>query len=80
MTDSGERWILSLPLRNFGQLYGRMAEMIRQGERVDANFIEALAVHKLLEAVRRSSVEGKVSKDLSLGRSRKLPYYGKTSQ
>lgn len=47
------------PPRNIGQLYVRMAEAIHEGRRFSPNFDDALAVHKLLDAIQRSSVEGR---------------------
>jgi predicted dehydrogenase len=46
------------PPQNVGQAYVRMAEAIREGERFAPNFEDALAVHKLLDAIQRSSDEG----------------------
>ncbi len=48
------------PPQNIGQLYVRMAEAIREGKRFDPNFEDALEVHQLLEAIQRSSDEGRI--------------------
>lgn len=50
------------PPQNVGQAYIRMAEAIREGKRFAPNFDDALAMHKLLEAIQRSSDEGRVIK------------------
>ena len=50
------------PPQNVGQAYVRMAEAIRKGKRFAPNFDDALAMHKLLEAIQRSSDEGCVVK------------------
>jgi len=50
------------PPQNVGQLYVRMAEAIREGKRFQPSFENALEVHKLLEAIQRSSDEGCVVK------------------
>lgn len=50
------------PPRNIGQLYVRMAEAIREGKRFDPSFDNALEVHQLLEAIQRSSDEGRAVK------------------
>jgi predicted dehydrogenase len=50
------------PPQNIGQLYVRMAEAIREGKHFNPNFEDALAVHKLLEAIQRSSDEGRTIK------------------
>jgi predicted dehydrogenase len=48
------------PPQNIGQLYVRMAEAIHDGEHFAPNFDDALEVYKLLEAIQRSSDEGRV--------------------
>lgn len=50
------------PLQNVGQAYMRMAEAIQDGKRFAPSFDDALDVHKLLEAIQRSSDEGRVVK------------------
>ena len=50
------------PPQNVGQAYVRMAEAIREGKHFAPNFEDALAVHKLLDAIQRSSDEGRVVK------------------
>ncbi len=50
------------PPQNVGQAYVRMAEAIRKGNPFTPNFDDALKVHKLLEAIQRSSDEGCVVK------------------
>ena len=47
------------PPQNVGQAYVRMAEAIQAGKRFHPNFDDALVVHKLLEAIQRSSDEGR---------------------
>ena len=39
-----------------------MAEAIHEGKHFAPNFEDALAVHKLLEAIQRSSDEGRIVK------------------
>jgi predicted dehydrogenase len=50
------------PPQNVGQAYVRMAEAIHEGKPFAPNFVDALEVHKLLEAIQRSSDEGCVVK------------------
>ncbi len=50
------------PPQNVGQAYVRMAEAIQADEQFAPNFDDALAVHRLLEAIQRSSDEGQVVK------------------
>lgn len=48
------------PPQNVGQAYVRMAEAIREGKPFAPSFEDALEVHRLLEAVQRSSDEDRV--------------------
>ena len=50
------------PPQNVGQAYVRMAEAIQDGTRFAPSFDDALDVHKLLEAIQRSSDEGLTAK------------------
>jgi len=50
------------PPQNVGHAYIRMAEAIREGKHFEPNFDNALAVHRLLEAIQHSSDEGCVVK------------------
>jgi len=50
------------PPQNVGQAYVRMAEAIRENKGFEPNFEDALAVHRLLDAIQRSSDEGRVVK------------------
>ena len=50
------------PPQNVGRAYMRMAESIREGKQFTPNFDDATQVHKLLEAIQQSSVEGRVIK------------------
>jgi predicted dehydrogenase len=50
------------PPQNVGQAYVRMAEAIREGKHFAPNFDDALKVHQLLDAIQRSSDEGRVVK------------------
>ncbi len=50
------------PPQNVGQAYVRMAEAILEGKTFNPSFEDALAVHKLLEAIQRSSDEGCIVK------------------
>ncbi len=50
------------PPQNIGQAYVRMAEAIRAGKSFSPNFEDALEAHRLLEAIQRSSDEGRVVK------------------
>ena len=50
------------PPQNVGQAYVRMSEAIREDKPFTPSFDDALAVHKLLEAIQRSSNEGRVVK------------------
>lgn len=47
------------PPQNIGQLYIRMAEAIHEGKQFNPGFEDALEVHKLLEAIQRSSDDGR---------------------
>ena len=44
---------------NVGQMYHRFAQAIRTGENVEPNFDTAVEVHKLVEAIRQSSDQGR---------------------
>ena len=48
------------PAQNVGQAYVRMAEAIHEGKQFAPNFDDALAGHKLLDTIQRSSDEGRV--------------------
>ena len=48
------------PARNVGQQYVRMAEAIREGSPFSPNFDDALQVYRLVDAIQRSSDEGRV--------------------
>jgi predicted dehydrogenase len=50
------------PPRNVGHLYLRMARAIRDGERVEPDFDVAVERHRLIDAIQRSSDEGRVIK------------------
>ena len=50
------------PPQNVGQAYVHMAEAIRENKGFEPNFEDALAVHKLMDAIQRSSDEGRVVK------------------
>ena len=50
------------PPQNVGQAYIRMAEAIQKGGRFSPNFDDALELHRLLEAVQRSSDQGRTVK------------------
>ena len=50
------------PPQNVGQAYVRMAEAIHEGKHFAPNFEDALVVHKLLDAIQRSSDEGRIIK------------------
>jgi len=50
------------PPQNVGRAYMRMAESIREGKQFAPNFDDGTQVHKLLEAIQQSSVEGRVIK------------------
>lgn len=47
------------PARNVAQAYARIADAIREGRRFDPDFDHATRLHELLEALRRSSEEGR---------------------
>jgi predicted dehydrogenase len=48
------------PPQNVGQAYMRMAEAISEGKPFNPSFEDAVEVHQLLEAIQRSSDEGRV--------------------
>ena len=47
------------PPNNVAALYRRLAHAIRTGERCEPDFAHALARHRLIDAITRSSVEGR---------------------
>jgi predicted dehydrogenase len=50
------------PPRNVGHLYLRMAKAIREGTAVEPDFDLALKRHRLIDAIERSSAEGRTQK------------------
>src|SRR5581483_7379177 len=48
------------PARNVGQAYARFAAAVGSGEPFQPDFAHAVRRHKLIEAIERSSAEGRV--------------------